>query len=475
MNHDTIAAISTSFGSAGISIIRISGDNSLDILSKIFISKKNVEEIKTHTINYGKIIDPKTKAHIDEVLVSVMKKPNTFTREDVVEINCHGGITITKKILELVVINGARTAEPGEFTKRAFINGRIDLSQAEAVMDIIQAKTLESSKAAMNQLEGKLSKRIKESRDILIEMLAHMEVNMDYPEYDIEQITAEMVYEKTNIIIGNLENAIKTFDHGRILREGLNVVIIGKPNVGKSSLMNFLSGNNKAIVTDIPGTTRDILEDYINIRGVPVKLIDTAGIRKTEDVVETIGVQRAINAISDADLIINIFDSILGISEEEYKIADEINNSISLRDNKSKIVFLINKADLGTNEKMKEIKTFIHNQFEGLVVGSENIFEASVLKEEGTDILEDFINRIYSKGEIEQNQETLVTNIRHKDLIQKSIDSLILAKDAYHMGMTLDCIALDIKNAAQFLGEITGESVNVAVMEEIFSKFCLGK
>ncbi len=460
-NNDTIAAISTAFGNAGISIIRISGEKAFDITNKIFVSKKNFNDANSHSIIYGKIVDSQTKNVIDEVLVSKMNKPNTFTREDIVEINCHGGNVVTKKILGIIISKGARIAEPGEFTKRAFLNGRIDLSQAEAVIDIINSKTEESSKAAIEQLEGKLSKKIKEIRNRIIDLLAHIEVTLDYPEHDVEEITANKVYNESKEIIRILERIIRSFDQGRILREGINVAIIGKPNVGKSSLLNELSGKNKAIVTDIPGTTRDIIEEYINIDGIPVKLIDTAGIRETEDVVEMIGVEKAQGVINTSDLIVMMLEAVEGINRDDEKIIEQINKI----ENK-KIIFIINKIDIANKDKIKDIKDRLVN---------EKIIEISIKTESGIDKLENEIKNLYTKGDINYNSQVIITNVRHKNLLLEALKSLKEACLSHENGISLDCIAMDVKNSAQFLGEITGESVSEDVMHQIFSKFCIGK
>ncbi|MCX8128991.1 MAG: tRNA uridine-5-carboxymethylaminomethyl(34) synthesis GTPase MnmE [Clostridia bacterium] len=455
---DTIAAISTAQGTGGIGIIRISGSRAFDIASKLFKGKNSFDKIKSHTISYGKLIDPKTGDTVDEVLISKMKGPNTFTREDVVEINCHGGMVVIKKILELVIKQGSRIAEPGEFTKRAFLNGRIDLSQAEAVIDIINSKTDESSRAAVDQLEGKLSRKLREVRSKLIELIAHIEVTVDYPEHDIEEITGQKVYNNALEIKNKLQDIVKGFEKGRIIREGINIVIVGRPNVGKSSLLNELSGKNKAIVTDIPGTTRDIIEEYININGIPVRITDTAGIRETEDIVERIGVERAQKAIDAADLIIIVIDTSMGMDDEDLKILEKAGNK--------KLIVLLNKIDL--------VDDFVINEIESRFAGRK-VLKSSVKNDIGIDKLEDEISGMFFTGEINANNEILVTNIRHKDLIDKAISSTCEACSAYEAGMPLDCITIDIKNAAEYLGQVTGESISEDVMHEIFKRFCIGK
>lgn len=460
-DSDTIAAISTPYGTGGIGIIRISGEKAFEIAGKIFKGKVPFEEIKSHNIRYGKIVDPESGETIDEVLVSKMEKPNTFTREDVVEINCHGGTLVLKRILELVVKQGARIAEPGEFTKRAFLNGRIDLSQAEAVIDLINSKTGESSRAAVNQLEGKLSRRVKAARKKLIELIAHIEVTVDYPEHDIEEITGEKVYSELKEIRGMLKKIVEGFEKGKIIREGINAVIVGKPNVGKSSLLNELSGKTRAIVTDIPGTTRDIIEEYININGIPVRIIDTAGIRETEDVVERIGVESARKAIDDADLVIMMIDAREGVSDEDIKLLNAIKHK--------KHIIVFNKMDLvGKDDRLDAIERLPSYE-------RGNIVKTSLKEDFGVDQLEEEITRLFMKGEVNPNSEYLVTNVRHKDAIDKAIQSIDEACTAYENKMPLDFITIDIKNATDFLGRITGESVSEDVMHEIFSRFCLGK
>jgi tRNA modification GTPase len=456
--NDTIAAISTAHGTGGIGIIRISGDNAFKIAERIFSGKKPFYQIKTHTINYGKIIEPVNGEIIDEVLLSKMVKPNTFTREDIVEVNCHGGIIVLKNILSLIVREGARLAEPGEFTKRAFLNGRLDLSQAEAVIDLINAKTIEGSKAAINQLEGRLSVELKAVRKKLIELIAHIEVTVDYPEHDIEEITGQKVYSEIKNIKEILEGIIRGFEKGRIIREGISVVIVGRPNVGKSSLLNELSGKTKAIVTDIPGTTRDIIEEYINLNGIPVRLTDTAGIRETSDPVEKIGVEKAETALSEADLILLVFDASQGLIEEDLELLKRIGNK--------KSIILINKIDLVNEEEIIQIEKALVGQ---------TLIKTSIKKNIGINELETKITELFLKGEIDLNNEFLITNIRHKHLIDKAIGSIEEACIAHENQMPLDCITIDIKNTAEHIGEITGETVSEDVMKEIFNKFCIGK
>ena len=456
--EDTIAALSTPIGTGGIGIIRISGKKAFDIVSKIFISNIPIHEIDSHSVTYGKIIDPINKTVVDEVLLTKMCKPKTFTREDIIEINCHGGLVVVNRILELLLKYGARPAEAGEFTKRAFLNGRIDLSQAEAIIDLINSKTVESSKAAISHLEGNLSKKLNSLRETLVGLLAHIEVTVDYPEHDIEEITGEKVLESLRIIKDSLISLVKSFNRGKILREGINIVIAGKPNVGKSSLLNQLSGNTKAIVTDIPGTTRDIIEEYINIKGIPAKVTDTAGIRTTKDIVESIGVDKAYTAIENADLIIMVIAADTGILEEDIEVLKLI------KDKKS--IVMINKIDLVNEGEIDNIK----NQ-----LNVNKILEASVINEKGIEELEEIIYEMFYNGEISQNNEIILTNARHKNLVDLSIESINQAINSFEIGMPLDMVTIDIKNSADSIGKITGESIDDAIMHEIFSQFCIGK
>lgn len=456
--EDTIAALSTPYGTGGIGVIRISGELSFLLAAKIFVSSRAMEEIESHTVSYGKILDPENKEVVDEVLLLKMAKPNTFTREDVVEIHCHGGIVVINRVLELIFKYGARPAEAGEFTKRAFLNGRIDLSQAEAIIDLINSKTVESSKAAVSHLEGRLSERLKSLREELVELLAHIEVTVDYPEHDIEEITGEKVYASLKQIKGELLRLAGTFYRGKLLREGINIVIAGKPNVGKSSLLNQLSGHTRAIVTDIPGTTRDIIEEYVNIKGIPAKITDTAGIRTTEDVVEKIGVDKAYEAIAAADLIIMLIAADTGIMDEDREILKGMEGS--------KRIILINKTDLADSSRIEELRKEL---------GNGCILEASVVSDQGIENLEAAIAEMFYSGDISKNEEVLLTNARHKSLVDKATAAIEQALGSFDAGMPLDMVTIDIKSSADYIGQITGESIDEAVMHNIFSRFCIGK
>lgn len=460
---DTIAAISTAQGAGGIGIVRVSGREAFSIAERIFKGRKAFSTMKSYTLAFGTIADPDTGEMLDEVLISKMAGPKSFTCEDVVEINCHGGTVVQGRVLELVLRNGGRLAEPGEFTKRAFLNGRIDLAQAEAVIDIINAKTEESNRTALDQLEGRLSKKVGQVRRSLIGMLAHIEVTVDYPEHDIEEITGKMAYEELLIIRGKLAALIASFHRGRIMREGISAVIAGRPNVGKSSLLNELSGKRRAIVTDIPGTTRDTIEEYINIRGIPVRLVDTAGIRETEDVVERIGVEMTRKALQKADLLLIMVDAAHGLTPEDVDILKEATGR--------KVLVLVNKIDLVEEAGVTDLET----RLSGMFSDGWRILPISVKEDVGLDRLEDEIEALFFKGEIQTGGEPLVTNIRHKSLLDGALRSIDDAMGAYEGGMPLDLITIDIRNAAEALGKITGESVDEDVMHEIFSRFCIGK
>lgn len=455
---DTIAAVATNLGESGVSIIRVSGDKALNIVSKIFIGKNNkkLDDIKTYTMRYGFIIDEKTSEKLDEVIVSFMKGPKSFTAEDTVEINCHGGVIVTRRILEEVIKAGARLALPGEFTKRAFLNGRIDLSQAEAVIDIITAKTELSVKSALDQSGGKLSREIMILRDRLLEIIAHIEATVDYPEDDLEEVTADRAQESINDIIDKVNELLSSADEGKILREGLSTVIVGKPNVGKSSILNALLMEKRAIVTDVPGTTRDIIEEYISIDGIPVKVVDTAGIRETEDIVEKIGVERSREMINNADLVVLALDISEKLSEDDKEIIDYIKDK--------KYIVLLNKIDLQpkiNNEDLKELN-------------SNYIIDISAKTGEGLDRFKNVIKELFFKGEISA-KEVMVTNARHKEALIRAKESLMSADGILDNTFAIDLASIDLRNAWKFMGEISGDTVEENIIDKIFSKFCLGK
>lgn len=457
MRDDTIVAISTPYGSGGIGIIRMSGENAFSIAAKIFRGKREFSDILSHTINYGRIVDVFTDDVVDEVMLSKMCAPNTFTREDVVEINTHGSQVVLRNILELITKLGARVAEPGEFTKRAFLNGRIDLSQAEAVIDIINSKTDKSLKLAINQLEGMLSEKLLVIRSKLVELVAHIEVTIDYPEYDIDEVTDQEIDSSLKSAKDSISDILGTYNRGRILRDGINMVIVGKPNVGKSSLMNSLSGKSKAIVTDIPGTTRDVIEEYIDFAGVAVRIVDTAGIRDTVDIVEKIGVEKSKKEAELADMIVMLVDASCGMTSEDYDILTLVKDK--------DVVVLLNKIDLASSTET--IKERI------LSVADVDILEVSVLNDIGITQFENYVRNKFLGVDI--SNELLITNMRHKNLLEQAKVSLESAIDAKESGMPLDMITIDIRESVSSIGEITGEEVNDLILHEIFSKFCVGK
>ena len=455
---DTIAAISTPPGEGAISIVRLSGEESLDVISRVF-KGKDLKKVASHTINYGHLIDPQTKEVVDEVMVSVMRAPKTFTREDVVEINCHGGIVATNKILQLLLVNGARLAEPGEFTKRAFLHGRIDLTQAESVMDLIRAKTDRSMKVALSQLDGNLSHLIANLRQDILDVLAQVEVNIDYPEYDdVEEMTTKMLREKAQEVSGRIDQLLQTASQGKVLREGLATAIVGRPNVGKSSLLNHLLHEDKAIVTDIAGTTRDVIEEYVNVRGVPLKLIDTAGIHETDDKVEAIGVERPRKAIDQADLVLLILNSSQPLTDGDREL-------LAATDDKKRLVIL-NKTDLPQAIELNQVKA---------EVGEDNLLQTSVLKQEGLVELEEKIAELFFGG-IENSQSTvLVTNARQMALLQQAKNALNAVLEGIEMGLPVDLVQIDMTSAWDLLGEITGDTYQDELLDQLFSQFCLGK
>jgi tRNA modification GTPase len=458
MSTHTIAAIATALSNSGISIIRISGKDSLNIVNKIFKTKERIEPNK---IVYGKIYDK--DGVIDEALVSYFKAPKSFTGEDVCEINCHGGNQITHEILELVLEKGAILAEPGEFSKRAFLNGKMDLSQAESVINLINAKTRTSARVASFQLEGKLSYRIKELREKLIELLAHIEVSVDYPEYDYDEVENKNVILLLNEEINDINYLINTFEQGRIIKDGINVAILGKPNVGKSSLLNKLANYDRAIVTDVEGTTRDVVEESINIGNYVLNLADTAGIRNTDDIVEKIGVEKSIKKLDEVDFVIYMLSIEKNFDEYDKMILSKIKNK------GLKYVVLINKMD--KNEK-SIFDTLMNELKENKI---ENIIPISINKNIGIENLKEYIIKIFNENDMDFTQELIITNKRHKDLLKKSIDFLKMALDEINNNKPIDIVSIYINKAAIALGEIIGMNVSEDVINKIFEKFCLGK
>lgn len=453
---DTIAAISTPIGEGGISIVRLSGEDAIKIANKVFRGA-DLTKAPTHTIHYGHIVDPKTNKVIDEVMVSVMRGPKTFTREDIVEINCHGGIVVTNDILQLLLANGARMADPGEYTKRAFMNGRIDLTQAESVMDIVRAKTDKSREVAMNQLAGGLMEKIKAMRQELLDTMAQEEVNIDYPEYDMDDMTGREMKKKAISVSKKIDVLLKTAQEGKIMRNGLATAIVGRPNVGKSSLLNYLTQDDKAIVTDVAGTTRDTLEEYVSVKGVPLKLIDTAGIHHTEDKVEKIGVERSKKAVESADLVLLLLDSSRELSEEDKNLLEFTNGK--------KRIIILNKSDLGAKISREMIAEITDSP----------IIVTSILQKENLNKLEEEIEKLFFSGIENSANQVMVTNQRQAGLLQKAKQSLFDVVSGVDDAMPLDLVQIDLKDAWDTLGEITGESAPDELITELFSQFCLGK
>ncbi|MEW4194777.1 tRNA uridine-5-carboxymethylaminomethyl(34) synthesis GTPase MnmE [Bacillus altitudinis] len=458
---DTIAAISTPMGEGAIAIIRLSGPDAVQIADRMYKGpkEKKLVSVDSHTIHYGHIVDSSTEQVIEEVMVSVLRAPKTFTREDVIEINCHGGIVTVNKVLQLALKEGARLAEPGEFTKRAFLNGRIDLSQAEAVMDLIRAKTDRAMNVAITQMEGRLSGLIKRLRGEILETLAHVEVNIDYPEYDdVEEMTHRVLVEKAASVKKEIESLLMTSQQGKILREGLSTVIIGRPNVGKSSLLNSLVQETKAIVTDIPGTTRDVIEEYVNVRGVPLRLVDTAGIRETEDIVERIGVERSRQVLKEADLILLVLNYSEELSEEDIKLFEAVSGM--------DIIVIVNKTDLEPKLDVEKVKELAKDR---------PVVTTSLLQEKGIDELEMAIQSLFFTGSIESGDLTYVSNTRHIALLQEAKQSIEDALEGIEMDVPIDIVQIDLTRCWEQLGEIIGDAVHESLIDQLFSQFCLGK
>lgn len=456
---DTIAAISTPPGEGGISIIRISGVDALKTASQIYRGK-DLNKVNSHTINYGHIIDPENGNEVDEVMVSVMRAPHTYTKEDIVEINCHGGIVATNRILQIILGLDARLAKPGEFTERAFLNGRIDLSQAEAVMDLIRAKTDQSMKVALDQLDGNLSHLITNLRQNILDVLAQVEVNIDYPEYDdVETMTARLLKEEAIEVKAKIQQLLSTAKQGKVLRDGLATAIIGHPNVGKSSILNHLLHEDKAIVTDVAGTTRDVIEEYVNVQGVPLKLVDTAGIHETEDKVEKIGVDRSRKALSKADLVILVLDSSVPLRDEDRELLRETNHM--------QRIVVLNKSDLEVKINLNELQEYVDDK---------EIIKSSAVSPLGTKDLEDRIAAMFFAGSIENTSNNImVTNARHIGLLKQAETALDAVLEGIETGMPVDLVQIDMTRAWDLLGEITGDSYQDELLDQLFSQFCLGK
>ncbi|OEH56640.1 tRNA modification GTPase [Oceanobacillus sp. E9] len=458
MDTDTITAISTPVGEGAIAIVRLSGPEAIAITSQIF-EGKNLQEAPSHTIQYGKIIDPSTNEVAEEVMVSVMRAPKTFTREDVVEINCHGGMVAVNRVLEIILAKGVRLAEPGEFTKRAFLHGRIDLSQAEAVMDLIRAKTDKAMSVALKQMDGRLSKLIQKLRQELLETVAHVEVNIDYPEYDdVEEMSHAMMKEKSKEVRDELDKLLQIAQQGKILREGLSTAIIGRPNVGKSSLMNTLVQENKAIVTEIPGTTRDIIEEYVNVRGVPLRLVDTAGIRETEDIVERIGVDRSRQVLKESDLILFVLNYNEPLSEDDMKLFEAVDGL--------EYIVIINKTDLQQQLDLDKVREFAKER---------PVVTTALLEEQGVDELEKAIADTFFTGDIDNGDMTYVSNVRHIQLLKQAKQALEDAMEGIELGMPMDIVQIDVTRSWEFMGEIIGDTASDSLIDQLFSQFCLGK
>ena len=460
MKTDTIAAVATAMSNSGIGIIRISGDESIAISDIIYRNKSNervLKNYKSNTIHYGFVYDG--DEIVDEVMVSVLKKPNSFTTEDTVEINCHGGILVINRILDIIIKNGARLAEPGEFTKRAFLNGRIDLSEAEAVMDIISSKNESALKNSVKQLRGSVHRKVSELRKAIIYEIAFIESALDDPEHISLEGYPDKLYKKVNELSGEIENLLSTSENGRIVAEGIKTVIVGKPNAGKSSLLNLLVGEEKAIVTDIAGTTRDVLEEDIKINGISLHIIDTAGIRSTEDIIEKIGVERAVSYLQDADLVIYVVDSSVPLDKNDFDIMKMI------KDKKSIVLF--NKTDLNSEISLDELKKFLNNN----VI----IIKTSTKENTGIEDLEKAVQKLFFSGKIDLDSEIMITNLRHKESLEEALDGLKLVKESLKADMPEDFYSIDLMNSYLSLGKIIGEEISDDLMNEIFSKFCMGK
>ncbi|MFB5676979.1 tRNA uridine-5-carboxymethylaminomethyl(34) synthesis GTPase MnmE [Paenibacillus terreus] len=458
MLSDTIAAISTAVGESGIAVIRVSGPNAVVEVERIFKSKTPLTHALSHTVHYGHILNPENGEKVEEVLVTVMLAPRSFTMENVVEISSHGGIVAVKRVMDLLLQQNIRLAEPGEFTKRAFLNGRIDLSQAEGVIDLIRSKSDKAFSIALKQVDGMLSSKIRKLRHTLVETLAHIEVNIDYPEHDVESLTSQFIKEKSSEVMAEIDRLLQTAEQGKILREGITTAIVGRPNVGKSSLLNTLVQGEKAIVTDIPGTTRDVIEEYVTIRNIPLRLLDTAGIRETMDVVEQIGVERSKNAVSEADLILMVINASEPLHQDELELMEQIRGR--------QAIVIMNKMDLPSQVDRDILLRYFPEEL---------IIPMSVKEEQGLEMLEEGISKLFFSGKLESADMTYVSNVRHIALLKKAKQSLQDAYEAADQFVPIDMIQIDVRLAWEQLGEIVGDTAHDALIDQIFSQFCLGK
>ena len=459
LQQDTITALVTAVGESSVGIIRISGPEATNIANKIYKGKTDFKTAESHTVHYGYVYDEKNDKKIDEAIFLLMRGPRSFTGEDVVEVQCHGGMVVLKQTLQLILSCGARLAEQGEFSKRAFLNGRLDLAQAESIMDIVQAKTERGVDLALSQLQGSLSGMVRELRADLLELVAFIQADIDYPDDDIERLTPEEYQSRVANLKDQIASVLQNAQKGKIIRDGLRVVIAGKPNVGKSSLLNALLGQERAIVTDIPGTTRDVIEEYINLNGIPLKIVDTAGIRETDNLVEQIGVDKAQQFVKNADLVLYVVDALQGLTEEDTQMLDEIKNQ--------HVIYLMNKSDVGITDKARA--AFAD------AIGGAPVLEISAREKLGLDQLEQRIMDLFFSGTLEVQNDIMVTNVRHIQILEESAAHMEGFLTGLMLGMSVDFLVIDLQNAWEKLGKITGETVEEDLLDQIFSKFCLGK
>ena len=460
VGDDTITAIATPFGTAGIGKIRISGPQAIDTADKLFQGKNtgSLKEVDTYTAHYGYVINPENSKKVDEIISIVMKGPNSFTGEDVVEFDCHGGMVPLQKVLELILSHGARMAEPGEFSKRAFLNGRIDLAQAEGIMEVINSKTEKGLDIAVNHMTGKLSDKVNSIRDKVVRLLAHLEASIDFPEDEIEGYDPSELGERIEDIKKNIKNLLNTSQQGKIYQEGINTVIVGKPNVGKSSLLNYFLEENRAIVSEVPGTTRDVIEEFINLKGIPLKIIDTAGIRSTEDKVEKIGVEKTRDSLKKADLVLMMLDVHQGLSSEDLEVYELIKNK--------SVIIVLNKKDLPDNIEQKKIEKHF---------GEHPKLWISLKEDEGLNQLKEAIKEEVFKEELNTDEDVFITKVRHKNALENALKAINRVQEANNQELPNDFLTIDLKECLDKIGEITGDTVSEDIMDKIFSDFCIGK